>query len=69
VPINVLMSHSDCEGDIPAEVCGPLADALQAIADKRMPPRAIYDEQRPATERFIAGLRKAAAAGEPVTFG
>lgn len=68
VPINVLMNHSDCEGEIPANVCGPLADALQAIIDKRMPGRALYDEKRPATERFIAGLREAAAAGEAVGF-
>lgn len=69
VPINVLMNHSDCDGEIPHDVCGPLADALQSIVDRRMPPRALYDEQRPATERFIAGLREAAAAGEAVEFG
>ena len=68
VPINVLMQHSDCEGEIPADVCGPLADALQSIVDRRMPSVALYDEKRPATERFIAGLRKAAAAGEAVGF-
>ncbi len=66
-PINVLMNHSDCDGDIPAEVCAPLADALQVIVDK-MPERGIYDEARPATERFIAGLRVAAAAKENVEF-
>lgn len=68
VPINVLMGHSDCDGEIPAKMCGPLADALQEIIDKRMPARALYDEKRPATERFIAGLRRAAEAGEPVGF-
>ena len=68
VPINVLMAHSDCDGDIPAEVCEPLADALEALLDRHMPQRGIYDEQRPATERFIRGLRKAAAAGEAVEF-
>lgn len=67
IPINVLMGHSDCEGEIPAEMCGPIADALEALL-VRMPPRALYDEARPATERFIAGLRRAAAAGEPVEF-
>jgi hypothetical protein len=69
VPINVLMNHSDCDGEIPAEMCGPIADALQRICDEKMPRRAMYDEARPATERFIAGLRSAAAAGEPVRFG
>jgi hypothetical protein len=68
VPINVLMAHSDCDGEIAADVCGPLADALEALMN-HMPARGIYDEKRPATERFIAGLRKAAAAGESVEFG
>lgn len=67
VPINVLMGHSDCDGEIAAEMCGPLADALEALL-VRMPQRALYDMGRPATERFIAGLRLAAAAGEPVEF-
>lgn len=67
VPINVLMAHSDCEGEIPAAMCGPIADALEALLVK-MPERALYDEKRPATLRFIAGLRDAAAAGEPVVF-
>jgi hypothetical protein len=68
VPINVLMAHSDCDGEIPAEVCGSLADALEDLLDRHMPQRGIYDEQRPATERFIRGLRRAAAAGEAVEF-
>lgn len=67
VPINVLMAHSDCEGEIPAEMCGPIADALEALLVK-MPERGTYDHARPATLRFIAGLRVAAAAGEPVVF-
>lgn len=68
-PLNVLMSHSDCDGEIAAEICGPLADALEGLAKRHMPARGTYDEQRPATERFIAGLRRAAAVGEPVEFG
>lgn len=67
VPINVLMGHSDCDGEIAAEVCGPLADALEKLLDQ-MPERGIYDEKRPATLRFINGLRRAAAAGENVEF-
>jgi hypothetical protein len=67
-PLDFLMTHADCEGDIPAGVCGPLADALQDICDRRMPARALYDEKRPATERFIAGLRKAAARHQRVRF-
>ncbi len=68
-PLNVLMNHSDSDGEISAEMCGPLADALEDLMTRRMPPRGIYDEKRPATERFIAGLRRAAAAGEAVHFG
>ena len=67
-PLNVLMTHSDCDGEIAAEVCAPLADALQDLMERRMPQRAMYDTVRPATERFIAGLRRAAEAGEPVGF-
>lgn len=67
-PLVTLICHSDCDGEIAPELCGPLADRLQEIMDAKMPARALYDELRPATERFIAGLRKAAAAGEPVEF-
>ena len=63
-----LLHHSDCDGEIAAEMCGPIADALELLMIEKMPARATYDEMRPATERFIAGLRRAAAAGEPVLF-
>lgn len=69
VPINVLMNHSDCDGEIAASDCGPLADALEALANKYMAVRGTYDKYRPTTDRFIAGLRAAAAAGENVRFG
>lgn len=67
IPINVLMNHSDCDGEIAAEVCGPLADALEGLLEQ-MPERGIYNEKRPATLRFIAGLRNAAQANEAVEF-
>lgn len=67
-PLNFFMQHSDCDGEIPPEMCGPLADALQALMDRHMPERAMYDELRPATQRWITGLRAAAAAHEPVRF-
>lgn len=66
--MRMFMTHSDCDGEIAAEDCGPLADALQIIMDRCMPARALYDTARPATERFIAGLRAAAEAGEAVEF-
>ena len=67
IPINVLMNHSDCDGRIAAETCSPLADALEALLE-RMPERAVYDAFRPATKRFIRGLRLAAERGESVEF-
>lgn len=66
-PINVLMNHSDCDGEIEHKDCKPLAEALQKIADV-MPQRAFYDRSKPATERFIAGLLLAHEKGENVDF-
>ena len=67
-PLDVLMSHSDCDGEIAADLCGPMADALQDLIDRRMPSSGLYDDIRPATERFVAGLRRAASAGDAVVF-
>lgn len=66
-PIDFLMSHSDCDGEIPAEMCGPLADALQGLVDRHMPEHGLYGGGRD-TLRFIAGLRLAASRGEPRRF-
>ena len=68
-PLWALLAHSDCDGEIAPELCGPLADRLQELVDTKMPARATYDDIRPATERFIKGLREAAAVGEAVEFG
>jgi hypothetical protein len=62
-PLHVLLNHSDCEGEIPAEACEELADALEALLPNL---RKGYWQER--TRRFIKGLRLAAAAGEPVKF-
>lgn len=67
VPINVLMNHSDCDGEIPAKDCGPLADALESLA-AQMPEDTEPWGTKATTLQFIAGLRAAAAAGEPVDF-
>ena len=68
IPINVLMNHSDCDGKIPAEVCGSLADALEEIAVKipANPPDNLSHVQ--STLTFIAGLRKAQRRRESVSF-
>lgn len=68
--LHELLYHSDCEGDLPAESCGPLADRLTELLPL------LPDEDagghigrwRPKTQAFIDGLRRAAAAGEPVWF-
>ena len=66
-PLLYLLVHSDCEGVIHPQHAALLADRLQEIVDK-LPARADYDSIKPATERFIAGLRKAVAANEDVEF-
>ncbi len=68
--LHELLYHSDCDGDIAPERCGPIADALEALIPL-MP-----DEDggghvrnwRETTQRFVNGLRAAAAAGEPLDF-
>lgn len=69
-PLHELLHHSDCDGEIPADRCGPIADALEALVPL------LPDEMagghighwREKTTQFIAGLRAAAAAGEPLAF-
>jgi hypothetical protein len=80
-PLIVLVAHSDCSGVIPVPALLPLAERLEGLAplidpDADVHPewkpgmegRATYDGFRAATVRFAAGLRIAAAAGEPVEF-
>jgi hypothetical protein len=74
-PLHILLGHSDCDGEIAAADCGPIADALErllpaldATTDYPDVQRAVYDGMRAATERFIAGLRLAASRGEDVEF-
>lgn len=68
--ISVLLNHSDCDGWIPAEYCGPLADRIEEILPK-MPTGDggghIYDWTE-TTQRFIDGLRLAASQNEDVEF-
>lgn len=69
-PLTVLLNHPDCEGEIEAQHCGPLADRLEALLPK------IPDGEggghvgnwREKTKTFIDGLWRAAAAGEDVRF-
>lgn len=66
-PLLVLLVHADDDGKIRPEHAGPLADRLDGLlADLR--PEGLNDDIRPATERFVAGLRAAVAEGKAVRF-
>lgn len=69
-PLHVLLYHSDCDGEIDAADCGPIADSLERL----LPLMPAGDggghigSWHDKTAQFIAGLRAAAAAGEAVKF-
>lgn len=68
--LHELLYHSDCDGEIAPERCGPIAAALEEILPK-MPNGdggCNIGNWREKTEKFIAGLRRAAAANEPLGF-
>ena len=70
-PLVILLHHSDCDGEIEAKDCAPIADRLESL----IPALRIagdggghigdYAEK---TEAFIAGLRAASEAKESVVF-
>ena len=70
-PLVHLLHHSDCDGELGADVLSPLADAMEAL----LPALEVkgdggghvgpYAEK---TQTFVEGLRFAAEAGEPVEF-
>lgn len=66
-----LLDHSDCDGEIATEDCGPIADRLESL----LPALRIagdggghVGDYATKTETFISGLRAAAKANEPVEF-
>lgn len=70
-PLHELLYHSDCDGDIPWQSCGPIADELE----KLLPALAKLGDfgghvgrVEEKTQTFIDGLRRAAAAQENVEF-
>lgn len=69
-PLHALLNHSDCDGEIAAEDCAPLADRLEELLPNLRSrfPRWTDEEVREAARRWINGLREAAAADEPVGF-
>lgn len=59
----VLLDHSDCDGEIPADVCDSLADRLEELLP------AMTGDWYGRTRQFIDGLRLAASENNPVEFG
>jgi hypothetical protein len=69
-PLTKLLNHSDSDGEIAAEDCGPLADRLTELLPL-MPngeDGGHIGNWKDKTSTFIEGLREAAEAGEPVRF-
>lgn len=68
--LHLLLHHSDCDGDIPPEICSPLADRLEQLVP--LLPDTIdgghIGNWQEKTERFISGLRLAASKNEAVEF-
>jgi hypothetical protein len=70
-PLLVLIAHSDCEGSIYAREAAALADRLEELLPwvASQPDDAGHIGNWAAkTQKFIDGLLRAAAAGEPVGF-
>lgn len=69
-PLHELLYHSDCDGELPVDICGPLADSLERL----LPLLPDGDGGghigiwRDKTQAFIDGLRLAAKNGEAVGF-
>lgn len=62
-PLFILLDHSDCDGEIVAADCAPLADRLEEIIPFL---ENEYDQKR--AQQFAIGLRKAAELNENVEF-
>jgi len=69
-PLHVLLHHSDCEGEISANDCKQIADALEKLLPK-FPSGdggGHIGNWRDKTQQFIDGCRAAAEANEPLEF-
>lgn len=72
----VFLAHSDCDGEISPEECTQVADDLEKLLPHvealGWPPAGHIERAGgypAALRKFIAGCRKAAAAGKPLKFG
>ncbi len=65
--IHVLLNHSDCDGEIPAGACGPLAQRLEQVFVQSCARRAPLWEHGKLSQ-FINGLWLAHRQGESVEF-
>lgn len=68
--LHELLYHSDYDGEIPAERCSAIADALEELLPKLPNEDAggHIGNWRDKTAQFIRGLREAASKNEPVLF-
>jgi hypothetical protein len=68
--LHELLYHSDCDGEIAPDRCGPIADALEELLPLLPSGEGggHIGNWRAKTEQFIAGLRSAAYANEPLDF-
>lgn len=73
-PLYILLTHSDCEGNIAVKHLIPIANRLEELMpklkeqDQRCPGLPDFLTAVATTEKFIAGLRLAAELGERVKF-
>lgn len=69
-PIEILLHHSDCDGEIQWQDCGPIADSLEML----LPSLSANDSPVPScttrgkAKQFVKGLRTAFKAKENVEF-
>lgn len=69
-PLHELLYHSDCDGEIAADKCSAIADALEALIPLLPEGEAggHIGNWKEKTAQFVKGLRAAAKAGEPLEF-
>lgn len=68
-PINIILDHSDCDGEIYWQDCEAIANALEAILPDLWKDKSIsHMHYLNITEKFIAGCRLAFSKQENIDF-